>query len=375
MRGYLRLAQGLQTCRPMISWTLPLLVGLLSWLLAVPAALAAPVKCLSDCTPRIGIVSAFGAEADILVAQTRGKRSWRVNGNRFTTGVLRGNPVVIVLSGVSMINATMVTQLMLDHFRVERLIMSGIAGGIDPARHVGDVLIPERWTMPMEVYWSHDGSTPAPCGAVGDLACLGLKLAAREDGQPRPDFRLPAPGGGEVATGLFMRENFVMTARSADMQPPGEWRFDYEADPRMLAVARRIRPELLRCGPKDTSQCVSTQPQLVVGGRGISGTAFLANPHYRAYVFQTLAAQVVDMETAALAHVAHANQVPFIAMRSLSDLAGAHEFNQDVGALFRSGLAETNEAAVTLAFLEAWGREAHSPKPAGKTAPSRPVPR
>jgi adenosylhomocysteine nucleosidase len=54
-------------------------------------------------------------------------------------------------------------------------------------------------------------------------------------------------------------------------------------------------------------------------------------------------------------------------MRSLSDLAGAHEFNQDVGALFRSGLAETNEAAVTLAFLEAWSRE---PRP-GKAAPVR----
>jgi adenosylhomocysteine nucleosidase len=359
------------TFRPLASWTRFLLAWLLLWPLA---AFSAPKACLSDCTPRIGIVSAFGAEADILVAQTRGKRTWRVNGNRFTTGMLRGNRVVIVLSGVSMINATMVTQLMLDHFRVERLIMSGIAGGIDPARHVGDVLIPERWTMPMEVYWSHDGSTPAPCGAVGDLACLGLKLATRDDGQPRPDFRLPAPGGGEVATGLFMRENFVMTERSAERQPPGDWRFDYEADARMLAVARRIRPELQRCGPRDPSQCVRTQPQLVVGGRGISGTAFLANPHYRAYVAETLAAQVVDMETAALAHVAFANQVPFIAMRSLSDLAGAHEFNQDVGALFSSGLAETNEAAVTLAFLEAWALERRPPRP-GKEAPARTVPR
>ena len=32
----------------------------------------------------------------------------------------------------------------------------------------------------------------------------------------------------------------------------------------------------------------------------------------------------------------------------------ATEFNADVGALFSSGLAESNEAAVTLAFLEAW---------------------
>ena len=71
-----------------------------------------------------------------------------------------------MLSGVSIVNSTMVTQLMIDHFQVERLIMSGIAGGVNPARHVGDVIIPERWAMPMEVYWSHDAKVPAPCGTA-----------------------------------------------------------------------------------------------------------------------------------------------------------------------------------------------------------------
>jgi adenosylhomocysteine nucleosidase len=317
---------------------------------------AAP-KCLSDCTPRIGIVSAFGQEADILVAQTTNKREHLINGNRFTTGRLRGNRVVIVLSGVSMINSTMVTQLMLDHFRVERLLMSGIAGGVNPAHHVGDVTVPDRWAMPMEVYWNHDASVPAPCGNPGDVSCLGLKLAA-PGGQAVPPFNLP-----NAPTGLFMRENYVMTAANA---PKGEFRFDYEVDPAMLAVARGIHPALQRCGPKaapqpngepDPKLCVHTQPQLVIGGRGVSGTAFLANPDYRKYLFDTLQAQTFEMETAAFAHVAYANHVPYIAFRSLSDLAGAEEFNADVGALFASGLAEANASAVTLAFLEAWAKQ------------------
>jgi adenosylhomocysteine nucleosidase len=92
----------------------------------------------------------------------------------------------------------------------------------------------------------------------------------------------------------------------------------------------------------------------VLGGRGVSATVFLANPNYRKYLFDTLHAQTFEMETAALAHVAYSNGIPYIAFRSLSDLAGAEAFNADVGALFASGLAETNEAAVTLAFLEAW---------------------
>lgn len=331
-------------------------------------AMAGP-RCLSDCTPRIGIVSAFGAEADILIEQTRGKRVVTVNGKRFTTGTLRGNRVVIVLSGVSMVNATMVTQQMLDHFRIERLLMSGIAGGVNPANHVGDVTVPDRWAMPMEVFWNANSTLPAPCGKPTDLSCLGLKLATGADGQPLPPFVLDVPGG-KVETGLFMRQNYVLNSANA---PAGGFMFDYPVDPQMLAVARTLAPKLERCGPKarradgtlDEALCVKQQPRLLVGGRGVSATVFLANAEYRAYLHQVLQAQTFEMETAALAHVAHANGVPYIAFRSLSDLAGGEGFDAEVGALFASGLAETNEAAVTLAFLDAW-RAAQLTKPSRK---------
>ena len=60
-------------------------------------------------------------------------------------------------------------------------------------------------------------------------------------------------------------------------------------------------------------------------------------------------AQVVDMESAAVAQVAWANQVPFIAFRSLSDLAGGGEGENEMG-VFMS-LASDNSAALVKAFL------------------------
>jgi adenosylhomocysteine nucleosidase len=333
-------------------------------------AQAAGRGCLSDCTPRIGIVSAFGAEADILIEQTRNRRTHTIHGKRFTTGSLRGNRVVIVLSGVSMINATMVTQQMLDHFRIDRLVMSGIAGGVDPANHVGDVTVPDRWAMPMEVYWNADSQIPAPCGKPADVSCLGLKLATGADGLPLPPFVMET-ARGPVETGLFMRQNYVLNSANA---PQGGYLFDYPVDSRMLAVARGLQPKLERCGPKarrsdgstDDKLCVKQQPRLLVGGRGVSATVFLANAKYRNYLHEVLQAQTFEMETAALAHVAHANGVPYIAFRSLSDLAGGEGFDADVGALFASGLAEANEAAVTLAFLEAWAAQAKRPRVAAR---------
>ena len=307
-------------------------------------------RCLSECKSRIGIISAFGAEAQILLAQTEKKHDWRINGNRFTTGELKGNRVVIVLSGVSIVNAAMVTQLMIDHFRIERLVMSGIAGGVNPSGHIGDVIVPERWAMPMELYWNGDGSVPVACGKAGQLDCLGLKLAA-VGGKLAPDFKMSTPNGS-VSSGMFVRDSYVLTDANA---PKGEFRFDYLAAPDMLAVARMLTPTLHRCAEKSETRCVSLQPQLKVGGRGVSGSAFVANSAYRRYLFETLQAEAVDMETAAFAQVAYANQIPFIAFRSVSDLAGGDDVNE-VGTYFGSGLAEANEAAVTLAFLDAWKR-------------------
>src|SRR5438105_12025297 len=75
-----------------------------------------PLRCIMECTPRMGVLAAFGAEADILLAETANKRAYTINGNQFTTGDLRGNQVVIALTGVSIANAAMTTQLMIDHF-------------------------------------------------------------------------------------------------------------------------------------------------------------------------------------------------------------------------------------------------------------------
>ncbi len=143
-----------------------------------------------------------------------------------------------------------------------------------------------------------------------------------------------------------------MTSATA---PQGEFKFDYAVDPEMLRIARTIKPELDRCGPKNASLCVPSQPRLVIGGRGITLSTFLANSNYRNYLSQILSAVSVDMETAAFAHVAYANGIPFLAFRALSDQAGGTDY-KDVGAFFGSGLAETNESRVTLAFLQAWSK-------------------
>jgi len=104
---------------------------LAAWTAACLAALAA-AGCASgppaapDASPRIAVISAFDSELALLRAQTKNARGERVNGVEFVTGELEGRPVLLFLSGISMTNAAMTTQLALDRFRVSHIVFSGI---------------------------------------------------------------------------------------------------------------------------------------------------------------------------------------------------------------------------------------------------------
>jgi adenosylhomocysteine nucleosidase len=291
---------------------------------AASALVAAPPAGRVDETPRMAILSAFAPELALLRARLRDPRAYTVQGVEFTAGVLEGRPVVLALSGISMVNAAMNTQLLFDRFHVTHLIFSGIAGGVNLDLHIGDVSVPERWGQYLEVVMMRETApgryrAPASKGAF-EFSPYGMM-------QPRAVRVRPAGG--------------------ADIQE----KFWFEADPRMLAVARGIQSVPLRgCDRED--RCLDQRPRLVVGGNGVSGQAFVDNADFRRYAFRTFQANVLDMESAACAQVAWRAGVPFIAFRSLSDLAGGGPGENEMNAFLH--IAADNAAQVLLAFLRAW---------------------
>jgi adenosylhomocysteine nucleosidase len=129
-----------------------------------------------------------------------------------------------------------------------------------------------------------------------------------------------------------------------------EKRFWFKADPASLEIAKRVAAEvhLKRSTPQGES--LEEQPRIVVGGKGVSGPTFVDNAAYREWVWRTFNADALDMETAAVGTVAYVNRVPFIAFRSLSDLAGGGKGKNEARVFFK--LAADNSAAVVLAYLQ-----------------------
>jgi adenosylhomocysteine nucleosidase len=221
-----------------------------------------------------------------------------------------------------MVNAAMNTQRALDRFRVSRIVFSGIAGGVDPGLDVGDVVVPEQWSEYLE------------------------SVMAREEAPGRfaSTYRDPTVGGH---FGMIYPKVVEVTGPRGALEKR-EW---FDADPDLVALARRIAPQvpLKRCAGADL--CLKAAPKVVVGGHGVSGQSFVDNAAFRSWAYDTFHARVLDMESAAVAHAAYANGVPFIAFRSLSDLAGGDPGKNQARVFFQ--LASDNSAAVVRAFVKA----------------------
>jgi adenosylhomocysteine nucleosidase len=291
-------------------------------LLAPFRASASDGKRLDD-RPRTAVVSAFEPEWILLKKQVRDPHIWTVNGTEFIGGELAGRRVVLFLSGVSMVNAAMTTQLALDRFNIKRIVFSGVAGGIDPSLDVGDVVVPERWGQYLQ----------------------GVFARRTGDGYVLP----PGRTSGETFANFGMIYPLNVAVRKQGAAEP-ERRFWFDADAKLVETARAVgrQTELARCV---AALCLRAQPKVVVGGAAISGPVFLDNAEFRDYAFATFHASVTDMETAAVAQVAYANDVPYIAFRSLSDLAGGDPGQNQARTFY--GLASDNSAKVVLAFLAA----------------------
>lgn len=302
----------------------PALAGALAGAVAL-APQAAEARRL-DATPRTVVMTAFSPEWDALAPAIEKPRTYRVNGLTILAGRLEGKPVLLMQSGVSMVNAAMNTQLVLDRFRVRRIVFSGIAGGVDPALSIGDVVVAQEWGQYLEVSFARetaDGWTP-----------------------PEPvDPAAPASRGMMFPRGV--------TVGNAD--EPAQRHYRLPADPALVELARKVVPGIVlqRCVPGSEAEprCLAHQPRVVVGGTGVSASVFADNAAFREYLRSAWNARVLDMESGAVTQVAYANKVPAIVFRSLSDLAGGDAQANQMTAFM--ALASINSAHVVRAFVAA----------------------
>lgn len=209
----------------------------------------------------IGLICAIPQELDALRSDLSETHSEARAHTRFVTGVLDGHDVVLAGSGMGKVNAAIVTTLLADRFGCRTIVFSGVAGGLDPALSIGDVVVADRIIQ-------HD---------AGVL----------ENQKIRPY----QPGHAPIIN-------------PSDL-------LGYPVDPGLLA---RVRERLDGFGV----------PGQIVYGTVLTGDQYLNCDSTRAWLLSELGGQAIEMEGGAVAQVCEAFGLPWLVIRALSDLAGGN---------------------------------------------------
>ena len=190
---------------------------------------------------------------------------------RFDLGRLDGHEVVLVGAGIGKVNTALVATLLADRFTCRLIVFSGVAGGLDPALRIGDVVIADRTLQ-------HDA------GVIE-----GERLSTYQAGHV-PFFNPTDRFGHPVDAALLAR----LQARLEGFTLPG------------LSRAAGGEGSLPR----------------IVFGTILSGDQYIHCEATRERLFRDLGGAAVEMEGGALGQVAEAFGIPYLDIRALSDLAG-----------------------------------------------------
>jgi adenosylhomocysteine nucleosidase len=172
------------------------------------------------------------------------------------------------------------------------------------------VIIPERWYYHDESVYSNPDYENFGSFVLPDYYRTFLqKHRSRRAG----DSNLP-----NYKPFAFVHPSEVVVMKDGMAGPKN--RAYFSVTPRLLKAARRalgkMPPQFIPEGRKVV---------LTVGGNGVTGSVFLDNREYRKWTRQVFDAEVTDMESAAIGQVCYINDVDWIIIRAISDLAGGQE--------------------------------------------------
>lgn len=216
---------------------------------------------------KIGILGAEQQEIALLQDVLKGKEV-KIATATFYEGAIGNVDVVLVLSGIGKVNATIATQILITRFEVDYVINTGIAGSLDPSLNIFDIV----------------------CSIDAIEHDFDATYFGYERGQI-PQTKSPFYVSDPYLAQLILK---AFSAIKEDAKVTGRFSSD-DAN-----IVKHIK---------------------LVLGRIASGDIFVTNKSMKERLHKDTEAICVEMEGAAVAHTCVANGVPYLVLRCISDLA------------------------------------------------------
>ena len=232
-----------------------------------------PVSGMVVASSPLAILSALTDEQRGLIELLAGARKVERAGRTFWCGALSGLPVVLATSGIGKVAASITTSVLIEAFGVHRVVFTGVAGGVGAGVDVGDVVVGTGFVQ-------------------HDMDCSPLF----------PRYEIPLTGESVLPADAALSSSLLQACHAAELQ-----RLDGHAH------APAALPDLL----------VKVHAGLIASGDRFVSKAGEAHALLAALAQEGHHPLAVEMECAAVAQVCGNYQIPFAAVRTISDRADA----------------------------------------------------
>ncbi len=122
----------------------------------------------------IGIICAMQIEADGITALMKSPETEAFAGMKFTSGIIHDKKVVVVVCGVGKVNAAMCTLMLIEKYRPDAVINSGVAGSLSAKVSIGDIVVATNSVehdMNTTALGDRQGEVSFPDGTVTYFEC------------------------------------------------------------------------------------------------------------------------------------------------------------------------------------------------------------
>lgn len=224
--------------------------------------------------PVIAIIGALEKEVRQIYAAVEKGTVADEAGLRIVGGEYHGFEIVATTAGMGTVNAAAAAQHLISAHGANAIIFSGIAGGLNPALHIGDVVIGEQ------------------------LRYLDTDTALIAES---------APGLEEFSSSDFLVELAELTLRAHGF-------VDAALSEGDAATARaEADATIFRRNNTDS------EPQRFLRGTIATGDRFVSGAEAKTAAIAATQGDCVEMEGAAIAHVAAKNGIDCLVLRAISD--------------------------------------------------------
>lgn len=202
-------------------------------------------------TKTIAIIGAMDIEIANFKSMMKNKKEYTIAGTNFYKGKILGKNVILLKSGIGKVNAALGAAIAIERFKVDSIIFTGVAGGVNPSFEIGDIVISKNLV-------EHDYDV------------TGLR------------------GKHPIAKGTHNGY--------------------FNANKELISLAKKSAEKIMNKKNIHVAT-IATGDQFITDNKKVK------------WLYESFEAGAVEMEGAAVAHVALIYKIPFVVIRTLSDKA------------------------------------------------------